>query len=255
MAIDSAAADDSHSMHIDRSASTIRLRGDASSTAHEVILRQTLREFFPDLTPDVSLTIRPGAPPGWSLLTDRVLRSLAAAETGSADIDRSVITIRVVTRDRLRTSDALEKIESAILPGMEFDTDIVEVSPAESFADLCRLRFDEATAGRTIDFPGSGAGLSPGAEPLLDALIEIAVDCPQATIRVTGHTDASGNEEANIALSLERAQAVVAYMRERGLPANRLEAIGAGSSQPLLAPTDPRARRINRRVEFELLLP
>ena len=242
-------------MLIERSATDIRLRGNVSSTAHEVILRQTLREFFPELNSDVDVAIGQGLPAGWSLVTDLVLRTLADTEAASATIRPEQIFIRGVTMNREGLAASLASIDASLLPGMTLVSDVIEIRPVRPFDDMCRARFEQAVTGRRIDFAGSGAELSPGAQPLLDALVEIAVDCPQSRIRVTGHTDASGNEGSNVALSLWRAESVVDYMRNRGLPAERLEAVGAGSAQPLVDGSDPQSRRANRRVEFELLLP
>ena len=242
-------------MLIERTATEIRLRGDVSSTAHEVILRQTVREFFPELNSDVDVTISQGLPAGWSLVTDLVLRSLADAETASATIRPEQVFIRGVTMNSEGLAASLASIDASLLPGMTLTSDVIEIRPERPFDDMCRTRFEQATTGRRIDFPGSGAELSQGAQPLLDALVEIAVDCPQSRIRVTGHTDASGNEESNVALSLSRAGSVVDYMRKRGLPAERLEAVGAGFAQPLVEESDPQSRRVNRRVEFDLLIP
>jgi len=242
-------------MRIERSASDIRLQGDVSSTAHEVILRQTLREFFPAQRADVELAVRQGLPAGWSLVSDLVLRSLANTETAMAIIRPEQVSVRGVTTSGEELSASLASVEASLLPGMTLVRDVIEIRPTRPFDDMCRARFEQATMGRHIDFPGSGAELSPGAQPLLDTLVEIAVDCPQTRIRVTGHTDASGNEESNVALSLSRAESVVDYMRNRGLPADRLQAVGAGSSQPLLEASDPRSRRANRRVEFDMLIP
>ena len=249
------AVDPTPQILIERSTTDIRLRGDVSSTEHEVILRQTLREVFPELSADVDVAARQDLPPGWSLVTDLVLRTLAETENASAIIRPEQVSIRGVTTNRDGLSDSLATIEASLPAGMTLVGDILEVRPARPFDDMCRARFEQATQGRRIDFPGSGAELSPGAQPLLDALVEIAVDCPQSRIRVTGHTDSSGSEEANVALSLLRAESVVDYMRNRGLPADRLEAVGAGSTRPLLDAGDPRARRVNRRVEFDLLMP
>ena len=243
------------SMHIERGSSSVRLQGHVSSTAHEVILRQTLREYLPELRADVILEIRESLPVGWSLVTDLTLRAIADTESAVAHIRTDELLIRGVSSDGQKASASVERIRPALLPGMVLVSDIVVVSPSLSFDDMCRTRFDRAIEGRRIDFPGAGDELSPGAQPLLDALVEIAADCPHARLRVTGHTDASGDENANVALSLARAEAVVAYMLDRGLPPDKLETVGAGSMEPLLDASDARARRINRRVEFELLLP
>ena len=54
-----------------------------------------------------------------------------------------------------------------------------------------------------------------------------------ANIEVAGHTDADGQDAANLTLSEKRAQAVVDYLEKAGLPASRFTALGYGSTQPV----------------------
>ncbi len=86
-------------------------------------------------------------------------------------------------------------------------------------------------------------------------LIQIVADCPAAIISITGHTDASGSESSNRQLSEARANSVLNYMINGGIAAERLQAIGAGSSRPLLDKNSARARQMNRRIEFRISFP
>ncbi len=90
-------------------------------------------------------------------------------------------------------------------------------------------------------------------------LVEISHQIPADinwVLRVDGHTDAipiaTAQFPSNWELSSARAIAVVKYLVEQGVPANRLAATGFGEFQPL----DPRpgeiANRRNRRIEFKL---
>ena len=83
---------------------------------------------------------------------------------------------------------------------------------------------------------------------MLDELVQVATDCPGGRIEITGHTDASGHETGNIALSQARAEAVASYFVAAGIPPERLLAAGAGSSEPIVQGDDARARRLNRRI-------
>jgi outer membrane protein OmpA-like peptidoglycan-associated protein len=73
-----------------------------------------------------------------------------------------------------------------------------------------------------------------------------------ARIAVTGHTDTSGPQAYNIALSLRRANAVKAALVRDGVPAQAITVTGAGEKGPLV-PTGREVREPqNRRVEFAI---
>jgi len=71
-----------------------------------------------------------------------------------------------------------------------------------------------------------------------------------ARITATGHTDTSGTEAYNMALSLRRANAVKDALVREGVPATAIAVVGRGE-QGLLVPTGPNVREPqNRRVEI-----
>jgi outer membrane protein OmpA-like peptidoglycan-associated protein len=71
-----------------------------------------------------------------------------------------------------------------------------------------------------------------------------------ARITATGHTDTSGPENYNMALSLRRANAVKDALVREGVPATAMAVIGRGE-QGLLVPTPDGVREPqNRRVEI-----
>lgn len=71
-------------------------------------------------------------------------------------------------------------------------------------------------------------------------------------VMVIGHTDRVGSAQSNDALSLTRAEAVRALLIEAGLPGDKLEAVGRGEREPLVATADEVAEARNRRVEINL---
>jgi outer membrane protein OmpA-like peptidoglycan-associated protein len=68
-------------------------------------------------------------------------------------------------------------------------------------------------------------------------------------VEIAGHTDASGTETLNLALSQARANAVKDYLVVQGVDASRLTAKGYGSQQLAVpsAPNDPANRRVEAR--------
>ncbi len=79
------------------------------------------------------------------------------------------------------------------------------------------------------------------------------------TLEVSGHTDSKGSVAYNQKLSLERAQSVIDYLTERGVPSNRLVPRGASVFENVAAnykpdgTDNPEGRSLNRRVCITVL--
>jgi len=71
-----------------------------------------------------------------------------------------------------------------------------------------------------------------------------------ARITATGHTDTSGPENYNMALSLRRANAVKDALVREGVPATAIAVVGRGESQLLVQTGDGVREPQNRRVEI-----
>ena len=71
-----------------------------------------------------------------------------------------------------------------------------------------------------------------------------------ARITATGHTDTSGPESYNMALSLRRANAVKDALVREGVPAAAIAVIGRGEANPLVPTGDGVREPQNRRVEI-----
>jgi outer membrane protein OmpA-like peptidoglycan-associated protein len=90
--------------------------------------------------------------------------------------------------------------------------------------------------------------LKPESAPQLRKLKRLLAHRPDAHIRLDGHADASGDSLHNDRLSERRARAVALWLEtEAGIPAERIETVGRGATQPLV--DAPSLRHLNRRVE------
>ncbi|MBD3730162.1 MAG: OmpA family protein [Sphingomonadales bacterium] len=115
----------------------------------------------------------------------------------------------------------------------------------------CQDDVDALLRARTIRFEESSAAIDPASRELVDEVANALRPCLGAIIAITGHTDSSGTEPGNIALSQARADAIRLALINRGIPSDGLRARGVGSSEPVpgLDPADP----ANRRIEFSVI--
>lgn len=101
-------------------------------------------------------------------------------------------------------------------------------------------------------FPTDSAVVSSGSRSTLDQVADVLVQYPKTAVVVQGHTDSTGTEEHNQALSERRAQAVANHLISRGVTSDRISALGMGEGYPVASNDDAYGREQNRRVEILL---
>jgi outer membrane protein OmpA-like peptidoglycan-associated protein len=106
----------------------------------------------------------------------------------------------------------------------------------------------------SVYFKTNKAVIEKKSYPLLDNVAAVLIAHPEIVkVRVEGHTDSQGPDEKNLVLSQKRAQAVVDYLIKKGVPAERLEAVGFGETQPVGDNAFKEGRALNRRVVFKII--
>jgi outer membrane protein OmpA-like peptidoglycan-associated protein len=101
-----------------------------------------------------------------------------------------------------------------------------------------------------LSFDPGRADIKPNFRPVLDQFAQSLVQNPASVIQIIGHTDASGNDAANVQLSRERANATRDYLASRGVTANRMMTDGRGEREPVASNDTEAGRARNRRVEI-----
>jgi outer membrane protein OmpA-like peptidoglycan-associated protein len=115
------------------------------------------------------------------------------------------------------------------------------------------LNGDHITMKVPIRFVGPSAKATADAEKLMDAVADVLDAHGEVKrVRIVAHWDGSLPKPAAVDLTQAQADAVRAYLIGRGISAERLTAIGAGSDKPLVPNLTPANRARNRRVEFQL---
>lgn len=106
-----------------------------------------------------------------------------------------------------------------------------------------------------VKFSFGDAGLSDAAQGVLDDLAARVKDYGKALyLEVEGHTDSTGEESVNIALSEKRAMAVRNYLnRNGGIPLHAMNTIALGEENPVADNSTRDGRAANRRVVIRVL--
>jgi OmpA-OmpF porin, OOP family len=217
---------------------------------HAAIATAAGRKFFRQKIVD-NLKASIGAPSGFVSAVVPALGALSRLSTGTLVMtDREV----KISGDALYEA-AMAQIRAGLAKdfpqGWQLKAEL-SVKPAAAPVDptVCQQLLSELLEKGQIRFEPGRAAIDPDSAGLLDRLVEATLRCPTAKIEIAGHTDAAGEDAFNQALSEKRAQAVADYLVKAGLSADRLAAIGYGSSQPVATNDTDEGKAQNRRIDF-----
>ena len=104
-----------------------------------------------------------------------------------------------------------------------------------------------------ITFGVDSANIDAGFRNTLDQVASTLTQYEKTYVDVLGHTDSTGSDAYNQALSERRASAVADYLSTRGVQSARLASRGYGESQPKASNVDAAGRSANRRVEIRVV--
>jgi outer membrane protein OmpA-like peptidoglycan-associated protein len=105
----------------------------------------------------------------------------------------------------------------------------------------------------SITFALNSADLNAQFFNALDGVSLVLKEYDKTVIEVAGHTDSSGSDQYNQALSERRAQAVAGYLGSHGVKTQRLITVGAGEGHPIASNDTEQGRSANRRVELTIV--
>ena len=132
------------------------------------------------------------------------------------------------------------------------DVDIAYIGDSMNVA-LSPIKKGEKFVVKNLFFATNKTRILARSEEALNDLYMYLARNPQVRIKIVGHTDSVGKDEANQKLSDGRANEVMKDLIERGIAADRLEAEGRGETQPIDTNDTDEGRQNNRRVEIEIL--
>ncbi len=122
-------------------------------------------------------------------------------------------------------------------------------------AGLPDMRNKLITEGKLISygilFDTNSDKIKVESAPSIKEIATVLKDNPTVKVKISGHTDADGADEANLDLSKRRAESVKnELVKTHVIDAGRLETEGKGETQPIVPNDSGINKAKNRRVEF-----
>jgi len=258
---------------------TMNISRDASDeyifngTVPDMELKQTIDEHLVSVGADPAKAVwqvdlsSATAPKNWQQNILNSISTVQVLEEGEANLsgDQAVIKGIAASQD---ASDAAEvfaqKIAGDYTTEMNFsisdpvqdkaadeETEELPLVGSDKYATkFCQTEFNALLKQQKIIFDSGSSNLQSISTALLDKVSQVAGRCANQQIQVHGYTDSQGGAAANKKLSKSRAEAVVAYLEQKGIVAERLVAIGHGEKNPVATNKTEAGRAQNRRIKL-----
>lgn len=203
---------------------------------------------------DGKVDLAPGAPGGFVDTLVALAPTLARFSDLGVEVADGAIALKGAAPTAALGDKILKKLRSLLPAGFTLREGAVTALPPPPQVDAatCQTALGAVQTGDKIHFDTGKATLRDESIRILDALVVASLKCTAAHVSVEGHTDSDGEANANQVLSEERARAVVDYLVEGGIAADRLTAIGFGETQPIADNATAEGRQQNRRIEFRV---
>ena len=113
------------------------------------------------------------------------------------------------------------------------------------------IKIDVPIVLEGITFAFNKSEITPESDKVLMGALKTLQIHTDIIVEISGHTDNVGSNAYNQKLSQRRADAVKAWLVAKGIPSERITAVGYGEEHPRVSNDTEDNRRLNRRIEFK----
>jgi outer membrane protein OmpA-like peptidoglycan-associated protein len=149
-------------------------------------------------------------------------------------------------------ADAEPTIGEVVEPGITEEDLAVESAPTTVQAATATDQIFPDSPN-VIFFGNDSNELSDTGIEKLDRIYEILISNPEAELMLNGYSDSYGTPSYNQMISEIRANAVKSYLVGKGIDSSRIMALGHGAQKFIASNKTREGRRMNRRVEVEIV--
>ena len=128
----------------------------------------------------------------------------------------------------------------------------IEEKDTTAYVDTKTIKEIRTISLPNVQFFTNSSVLIPSSKKDLEQLAVYLLENQDVKANIIGHTDNVGSPSSNILLSQNRAESFKTYLVSLGVNADRIKAIGKGSTEPKVSNDTEEGRLMNRRVEVEL---
>ena len=236
----------------------VQLRGRLSDEALRSAAESFARAKFGSTAVYPATRLDPDLPSNWPTRVLAGLEALSLVHSGVIVVQPDIVDIRGRTGDPEVASEISRLLGEKLGASENFQVNVTYEESLNPTLNLptpeeCAANINAVLAEKKITFAPSSANIEASAAETVDKIAEIMRNCSDVRMEIAGYTDSQGREEMNLALSQNRAQAVLSALLSRRILTSNLSAVGYGEENPIADNGTEEGREANRRIEFRLL--
>ncbi|UMR30421.1 OmpA family protein [Massilia sp. MB5] len=226
----------------------VLVSGTVPDESSKAALMQRLRQLYGNERVIDQLTIGVvSLPPNWMAQVQRLMiPALKLVSKGQLSVDGQKVAISGEVASETQRQQIAGEMTAGLQPSYSMNSSL-HVAAAE------QQLLDATLANRIIEFESGQAVIRASGMQILDEMSAALQKVKNKHVEVIGHTDNTGQREANLRLSLARAEAVRLYLSAKGINAAMIAVSGHGPDRPVADNADAAGRARNRRIEFHVV--